>query len=184
MHQCGIIHRDVKPSNFLYYHKNKQYALVDFGLAQSYDKTSENIFEYESTRKSVSKIETPVKRNMISLSKKNQSSSFLNESKTLQIRESENRDKVLSSSISFDSNLKNAGLNTPKKTSPVLNESMKDNIKVDRQVNTPKLGTKQPIVPTSNLQKYYSFQKSSYNLSESKCTCFNMPFVCEICTTR
>jgi hypothetical protein len=37
---------------------------------------------------------------------------------------------------------------------------------------------------TPNLQKYYSFQKPSFNINENKCNCFNMPFVCEVCTTR
>ncbi|XP_034411965.1 cell division cycle 7-related protein kinase isoform X2 [Cyclopterus lumpus] len=34
IHQFGIIHRDIKPNNFLYNRKSKMFALVDFGLAQ------------------------------------------------------------------------------------------------------------------------------------------------------
>ena len=34
VHEYNIIHRDVKPNNFLYSLKAEKFMLVDFGLAQ------------------------------------------------------------------------------------------------------------------------------------------------------
>ncbi|XP_070795504.1 cell division cycle 7-related protein kinase isoform X2 [Pituophis catenifer annectens] len=39
IHHFGIVHRDVKPSNFLYNRQLQQFALVDFGLAQGTPET-------------------------------------------------------------------------------------------------------------------------------------------------
>ena len=46
VHHFDVIHRDVKPSNFLYNRKTKQYALVDFGLAHKAPVLQKDLQQY------------------------------------------------------------------------------------------------------------------------------------------
>ena len=47
LHSHNIIHRDVKPANFLYNRKHRKFALIDFGLSHEYVITKE-IVEFVS----------------------------------------------------------------------------------------------------------------------------------------
>ncbi|XP_071983543.1 cell division cycle 7-related protein kinase isoform X2 [Engystomops pustulosus] len=51
IHRFGIVHRDVKPSNFLYNRRLKQFALVDFGLAQGTPDTQIELLKVLQTKK-------------------------------------------------------------------------------------------------------------------------------------
>lgn len=146
------------------------YALVDFGLAQNYDKSMENIFDYEKLNKSRSLNENvPNRKNMIAISSKKSSSHLiLTAPKSTKLEVSSlphgpiNEKSQINSSKSIDINSNDK---FKKVTSPT--------------VSTQKFDSAKPNL--SSLQKYYSFQKTSFT---DKCSCFNMPIVCEICTAR
>lgn len=62
VHKFDVIHRDVKPSNFLHDRKNHKFMLVDFGLAQALDsestKSLKNSFKETPSDKSNNKPNT------------------------------------------------------------------------------------------------------------------------------
>ncbi|XP_058620363.1 cell division cycle 7-related protein kinase isoform X3 [Onychostoma macrolepis] len=57
IHKFGIIHRDIKPTNFLFNRQKREYALVDFGLAQGTPDTLiellKELLELDNTPRSV-----------------------------------------------------------------------------------------------------------------------------------
>jgi hypothetical protein len=91
-------------------------------------------------------------------------------------------DDSLKISPSSSNTTLNQNLNTP--NTCLMNRQVQNLNKTNNNnsnLNSPKSRTN----ATPNLQKYYSFQKNSFSsLTDTKCSCFNMPFVCEICTAR
>jgi hypothetical protein len=88
------------------------------------------------------------------------------------------KDKTqITNSFSFESNLNmmNDIKSPPSNTPTIAKNNLNNHV---TNINSPR------VKASPNLQKYYSFQKPSYSFSDTKCNCFNMPFVCEICTSR
>ena len=71
IHRLGIIHRDIKPSNFLYDRRRKKFALVDFGLAQWVDESSQEMQGRGTKRRAESDSSEENKRPRIPLGEAN-----------------------------------------------------------------------------------------------------------------
>ena len=179
VHKCGIIHRDIKPSNFLYDPTIKTYALVDFGLAQYYDKSTENIFNLESlsNKKNLTTNEnTPIRKNLISLSKKTPSTTIAtsntsshlvlknpknpindlaqekSEMNSLPHTPSNDKASLMTNSQSYDQKLAQITDNAKVTASPKKSTEIKQATASPR-MNTPKLKSSTP----NSFQKFHSF---------------------------
>ncbi|KAE9554148.1 hypothetical protein FO519_002628 [Halicephalobus sp. NKZ332] len=67
LHANLIIHRDVKPDNFLYNRAQRRYALIDFGLSQRYNKNIDRAEELKKKFKDGASVSPGQKRNRIQM---------------------------------------------------------------------------------------------------------------------
>ncbi|GIY89423.1 cell division cycle 7-related protein kinase [Caerostris extrusa] len=168
IHSHGIIHRDIKPNNFLYNQIVKSYTLVDFGLAE---KANDLHTRYTADRQPLS-----------------DSSGRLNKTETDNIQSfqvpSESASSLATSTkhqLAHDSNsVKNVSKKRrlPLPIVPAMNEPL-----------PPPIGNFVPIAPAPPRTHYQSHSKSKdsskHSRSKSKeCGCFKKAAVCKVCTAR
>ncbi|XP_002732049.1 cell division cycle 7-related protein kinase-like [Saccoglossus kowalevskii] len=176
VHEFDIIHRDVKPSNFLYNRKTKQYSLVDFGLAHKAPVPTKH-------RQGTSTAPTTPKKK----AKRLQSSSE-NEMK------SSNRSpakRQLSEDGRVPAKLTEVNPNT------VTNHKLTRPNTFAKAFKSPKqtITAKKTFVPsrTKVQSKHLSFAKNEYLTKKSgiscvspqhTCACYGKPQVCSVCLCR
>ncbi|KAL3871148.1 hypothetical protein ACJMK2_039165 [Sinanodonta woodiana] len=164
VHQFNIIHRDVKPSNFLYNRETKQYALVDFGLAH----------ESPTPRKGASsdRLVGSEKSGLLSQKKGVFTSTLTN-----QTPDCTQEDRYNSTSKNNPSSNFNCKQYTH--PTPVLDsKNCTKKIKSPRRVLLAKraLMVKEKELALTN--------RSHSNYSATHCHCFGLPQICSFCMTR
>ncbi|XP_035233138.1 cell division cycle 7-related protein kinase-like, partial [Stegodyphus dumicola] len=168
IHAHGIIHRDVKPNNFLYCKSQKSYILVDFGLAERTDFFSS---KHSETRQPLS-----------------DSTGRLNKSVQNMIENSANFDKQVRESIpssvnisryqAMNSSKRQENASKKRKLAPSTSTAINETLPV---VNA---HTKSSIKQYPLHSKPRDGSKHSKSSKGKECGCFRKPTVCSICLGR
>ncbi|XP_045188240.2 cell division cycle 7-related protein kinase-like [Mercenaria mercenaria] len=166
VHKFDIIHRDVKPSNFLCDRKTKRYALVDFGLAHKAPvcKKTENTEPATSTSTPVT---SDTRKGILT-----QSQVELNNSAT-----PENQ----MNSTKIDKNTPTSDFKSRQYTPPVSNSLFARRVKSPRRM----LLAKRVLLAKEKQDDILSQRKtSSHRYQPTACQCFGKPQICSLCTAR
>ncbi|KAG1714780.1 Cell division cycle 7-related protein kinase [Nymphon striatum] len=203
VHSHDIIHRDVKPGNFLYCRKTKRYALCDFGLAQKVTNVTANELLQKLSP-------APINSTFVKLEDINKSNSMLG-----------NRISVSSSSekgfniTSYEQTKKKTSknqendINSRKRPSEEIiishGKTMKGVLESDNQRTNIEAGLEIPpnhnsvncLTPNvvnnfdeSNLSKIPQTVPQAYsdeklpNKNTRSCCCYGRPMVCDVCLLR
>ncbi|XP_060593688.1 cell division cycle 7-related protein kinase-like [Ruditapes philippinarum] len=163
VHMFDIIHRDVKPSNFLCDRKTKRYALVDFGLAHKATvcKATENTAARTGTSTPVS---TSARKGILTQVEVNNAGT----------PESQNNFKVAKETPSSDSK-------TRQYTPPVSNSLFARRVKSPRRM----LLAKRALLAKDKEDDILSQRKSSsHRYQPTACQCYGKPQICSLCSAR
>ncbi|KAL4218644.1 Cell division control protein 7 [Mactra antiquata] len=158
VHMYDVIHRDVKPSNFLYDRKTKRYALVDFGLAHKAPVT-------RSSNKSTPSVKTSLtrKQGLLTESKKENTNTCSPDSKV------DSQD-----SLSPD--------NKSRQYTPDINPTA-----YAKKLKSPRrllLAKRALLAKEKQDTRVVSKRSSSSRYVPKACQCFGKPQVCSLCTAR
>ncbi|XP_033105286.1 cell division cycle 7-related protein kinase-like [Anneissia japonica] len=195
VHSFNIIHRDVKPSNFLYNRKLKKFALVDFGLAHIIPSSAvmKEIQEESRTGCSTSL--------SLALASKSSGSSHLSPSKRrarriMSYSENQMRRNIQrrqSVPVPNNARLSERNLNTLNQR---IASSRHDELQRRRELSqqlfkSPKKSshrnssvTTKPTVTRSKEDVRYQSRRISTSTNRGQCSCFGTQNTCNICMSR
>ncbi|XP_027014038.2 cell division cycle 7-related protein kinase isoform X1 [Tachysurus fulvidraco] len=189
IHNFGIIHRDIKPTNFLYNRREKKYALVDFGLAQGTPDTQIELLKVVKSQKAQK--ESHGKQALVPLPPNTRSCAPHTSTKVLVKRPYPNQrtkhTKELmglckgSRSVFCERNLNSVNTTktlTDKTEGPVIKPTKTDDI-IPRKL----VSTKRRAVPARAPATNQKTKPVTLNLSLT-CSCYMTDRICNICLSR
>ncbi|XP_078489504.1 cell division cycle 7-related protein kinase-like [Ciona intestinalis] len=173
VHQFNVIHRDVKPNNFLYDRKTKRCGLVDFGLAQELKTINKN-----TRRKSLPTVEAsnkhtppnPKRRCLAEIQQSQLSGRNISKhqpTKTRALQHSKSHSSIINCSpktLTLQQKVRYLSLTSPNEVRSSLSSKKRSFTNLKTSHNT---GSN---VPKSNPEK--------------SCSCFGKLSVCKLCLAR
>lgn len=178
VHKFNVIHRDVKPSNFLYNRRTRQFLLVDFGLAQEVVQKASTADTQLSSAK--------IKRRYDEIP-------LQDETSEKRLRYSQQTTET--PATPFKMPLRQINVNTtPTKGTPAASGQLQSPL--SRQIKSALLGVsltdrlrqqkplENPATPPSDSNRVQQQQYSTNRRQNSKCYCYGKPQICNVCLVK
>uniref|UniRef100_A0A8D0L394 Cell division cycle 7-related protein kinase n=1 Tax=Sphenodon punctatus TaxID=8508 RepID=A0A8D0L394_SPHPU len=194
IHYFGIVHRDVKPSNFLYNRQLKEYALVDFGLAQGTPDTKIDllkIIQSEDQQESCSQNKSHVTLgNKVSASatapreRAQQLATKTSDRKPLSQTRIEQRNEGKEGPMHHSAQRSVFGERNFNVHSSTFQESSTAKQSKVMDVASRKLVTKKKIISTKTVSNGLARKAASSCPAKLTCDCYATDRVCSVCLSR